>query len=576
MYSSFIYGGNAELLKSLSMGNTALKVTQLAEWIRQAAFSSDESNAIISFAKERVLYLFSVISRNDAELDTLNAAELIFHFIQCCHEKRGMEEVLAGALYLLIPSKYPISQAVAVIFKRICELCMARDITQTNSAVAQCMTPELIDGVVMHLGSSSIVSEALMELFGAHIMFAKFFQEDFSPASLTLPWIKFGFPKAVVKGVLEALNDPDKYLIVLFLKEVCTLGLNPAVEPLVDAFLEKDLLDSLLTAAYVSCKEFLSHSGRTGSPVLEVLDIFAMMLRLVRQNFPPPDSVFQYKGSILEYSPVSCMCGSLDNFVDLLRIPNSSVGETLAFSRVRLSICSVIKELLLFQINSIDEKIRDSCYFDALINISRRFPNNNAAAQILGESFSAMFARAKFEKRSNSCSSDVLLKYLFSMRGVQHILQICKFASNDSYGLAPIRSHSFRVLQVLLAKEWLIAELPPDVKENAEAAVATMNLLLERELSGKGFEEKGSAGVSSPVNEEVSNFAGVKDLTYPLRNSPDIEEEKREECESPSSQSCENESQDNFLIGDLTSDQVQAYPSFCNVMLAFAEKTDDE
>lgn len=576
MFSSFTYGGNAELIKTLALGESALKVNELGEWIRQVTATTDESKAIIRFVQERISYLFSVISRNDIELHTLNAGELIFHYIQFFHEKKGVEDVLAGALNLLVPSRYPISQTAAIILKRTCELCMAKNIAWTNSAVAQCMTDELIDGVVMHIGSSSTVSEAILELLGAHIKFAIFFQQDLVVSSFSASWIKFEFPEKVVELALQALVSPEKYLALLFLKGMCTMNLNPAVEPLVDAFLKKKLLDSLLAGACSSSKLFLSHPNGNGCLVPDVLDIFASALRLVRQSFPLFDPAFHYSGNILEYSPVGCVCESLSDLVDLLKFPSSPTGTPVVCSKVRSSVCAIVKELVLFQMKNIDERVRDSGYFDLLVGLCERFPNNNATAQVLGESFTAVFDRLNCENDQSKHTSNILVDYFRDARGLKLIAQICRFVIEDSYGVSAIRSHCFRFLQTLQAREWFIVQLPPQIREDIETGVGAMKILLEKELTGKDFEERGSACVPPPPNEEVSNFAGVKDLSYPPRSSPDIQEEKKEEYISPSLKPLENESQDNFLMGDLTSDQVHAYPSFCNVMLAFEEKTDDQ
>lgn len=574
MFSSFNYNGNPELISSLESGTTAVKVNDLGKWIRQVTTSCEESDAIITFVQKRVPYLFSVISQNDVKNDSLNAGELISHYVRFSSEKKAIEEVIAEALKLFHPSSYPLSQESVEFLKRTCELCMAKNMMWTNSAVAKCLSTELIDGVLMNASSSSFTSEAIMELLGAHVMFAKYFQQDLCLASFTSAWIKLEFPKKLVLHVIEALHSPEKYLIVALFKEICLLGFNPALEPLVDALFEKSLLDSFLAAICLSSKIFLRHPNGNGCPVPEVLDTFTCLLRILRQSISFSDSSIPYNSNVLKFSPVFCVCARLDDLVDLLKISGTQCEQTAVFSRVRASICSLVKELLLFGMKSIDEKVRNSGFFDVFMNLCQRFPNNNYCAKILGESFRTIFSRKNYEKNSDNSYCDVLLEYFSSIEGSTHILQICTFVADESYGVFAIRSECFRVLQLLLEKEWFSANNLLEIKESTESGVAAMSALLDTELTGKNFEELGSAEVRSPVKEDVSNFAGVKELCT-LRSSPDIEK-KDEESVAPFLKSLETGSQDNFILGDLISEQVQAYPSFCNVMLAFAERTDDE
>lgn len=574
MFSSFNYSGNPELIRSLESGSTALKVNELGKWIRQVTSSCEESSAILNFVQKRVPYLFSVIFQNDVKNDSLNAGELIFHYVQFSPDKKAVEDVIAEGLKLFHPSSYPLSQESAEFLKRACELCMAKNIMWTNCAVAKCLSTELIDGMLMNASSSSIITEVIMELLGAHVMFAKYFQQDLFLASFTSAWVKLEFPKKLVSHVLEALHSPEKYLVVALFKEICLLGFNPAVGPLVDALFDKSLLDSFLAAICLSSKLFLRHPNGNGCPVPEVLDTFTSLLRIVRQSISFSDGSIPYNSNVLKSSPVFCVCARLDDFVDLLRISCTQNGQTAVFSRVRASICSVVKELLLFGLKSIDETVRDSGFFDVFMNLCQRFPNNNYCAQILGECFSAIFSRKNCEKNSDNFYSDVLLEYFSSVEGSTHILQICTFVADESYGFFAIRSQCFRVLQLLLEKEWFSANNLLEIKESTETRVAAMSALLDTELTGKNFEQLGSAEVRSPVKEDVSDYAGEKELC-PLRSSPDIEK-KEEEPVVPFLKSLESGSQDNFLMGDLISEQVQAYPSFSNVMLAFAERSDDQ
>eukprot|EP00796_Vickermania_ingenoplastis_P013286 gene13286-9127_t len=577
---------NSEITELFSPQNSEIDVlarNDLVEWLHQLQPPCEESEAVVSYVNRNMENLFQELMQFGDEVRSVNASELLFHCLQYGNECNALRDILTHSLTILRPEYFPITLSAANTVKRFFELCMSIDYVTTTSIVAEVMSDEVIEGVIKNIGASTSVGDGIIELFGARLMFGEILQPGFSVKSLTASWVKFNFHRCLVHQFVDAFSSPERYRLVFFVRELCTLGYSPTVGALLDVLLANETFTTMMEATIAACKKAVEGGPSIdplAAPVPEAVSIFTSIMRVARQTFPAMSSLSNYNFNIESYPPVASICGQLPFLVEILRSPNGRMPN--ALTRVKGTICLLFKELIAFRMRYVDIQVRDCGFFPVFLALCEQFPNNNTVAQILNECFSVIFSR------SSLVDDDVLLTYFTEGPGIVYLQRVSSFATDDTYHFSAIRSHSHEVLRLLTnsaqlkEKKGTLATIINDVTVSKVKALSTY---LDEELTGEDFASPGSTNVTSPINQNCINFAGVREReeggSMSPVGSPKIPEPRDSPLVAPTVDGFaspvdgyDSLQRETFLLRDCSSAQVQAYPSFRNVQLLFASTSD--
>lgn len=482
----------------------------LDQWLRHLSPLSDEATIakVIEYVEVKKTSLFSQVTKEcESRMRSENAGELIIYSIQMASGPL-IEDLLLESFNMLKITDSPLSDVAVNVFKRVVEFHVSMDSEGTASKVGEFFTNDLVISITKHIGYSTEVGGAILELLGAHIMFGKILQPTFSLQLFTSPWLNCGFPRAIVEAFPVALSCTEKNSLVYFMKELCTLGYNPTIAPVVSALLEKENFNALLNAVIQESTVVLNSSSICVGIVPEAIEIFSVVVRLIRQTFPSNKLCSQYNHNIKIYPPIDAICSAIPDFVALLNV-DKIVGGKRVLTRVRSGICSLMKELISFRMKSIDEDIKASGFFDSLLHLCEIFPNNNSVSEILHDTLSLVLSQ---DAKANRF--DVLFGYLTSEARSEMHEKLIAFATNsDKYGYAAIRSHCYAFL--LFDSIYREGEVSLTTDEHVKQKILELSVVVETELTGEAFREAGSANVPPPPSEEVLNYAGKDDRTSP-------------------------------------------------------------
>lgn len=534
-----------------------LERNDLVDWLRQLSTPSEQTESVFNYAQRNLEKLFAEISGDSHILRAENASELLIYCVQFSESPSlVIPDMVNRALLMLHPSCCPVSLMGAGFLKRMFDCCMEIHFEMTALVIAKAMSEDLVEGVVQNISQSTVIGEALIQIFGSGIPVANALQPSFSFTLFTDSWIKFGLCSSLVSSFVDALSSPQKYRIIVFFRHLFSLGYSPTISPLIDVLLQQDVISTLLDATVTHCSKVTSPS----TSVADAVSFFTATLLLVRQSLPPCGVAQGCDIQIHLYPAVNCVCQELHAFVRLLKATIASSKLT----RVTGCICLMFRELISFGSRYIDERVKEANFFPVFLDLCETFPNNNTLAQVLNDSYVTISSRLTSEGPRN-----VLFDYFTTGEGSRLILRMC-IAVCNSASFCAFRSHCHRALQgFYMASDSpfsaVIQQKLAFLREEGNLnRLDAMTTLLQDKLTGVQYFDIGSACINSPVQEKCTNFTGGSEAEFEVPKAL-VKQMAKEE---------DNVAEDGFDFQNSSSSQVQAYPAFRDVHLLFTPSED--
>jgi hypothetical protein len=239
-----------------------------------------------------------------------------------------------------------------------------------------------------------------------------------TPNTFTDMWIKFNFPLHVAAYCRVAMSSIDLQPYFLFMQEILKRGLSHSAGPVVDAILQATSFE-LLVQSVVECSEASYAAQRQGLPdefplASDGLALVASCLALIRKTIPPTENQKQYCASIDYCVPISRIIGVLPRLVGLLVFHEPLVGGTRrVFGCRRLAVLDILSELVACNIFGVDEALIASGAIEAMIELWKRFPNNDFIGRAVEKSLTAVFFRRKPPANNDGDGGDLLIQSLY-------------------------------------------------------------------------------------------------------------------------------------------------------------------
>ncbi|CAD2216298.1 hypothetical protein AGDE_13440 [Angomonas deanei] len=474
----------------------------------------------------------------------VNASELLAVYVATSENSKSAIDRIVPVSVLALSGKGMIIPSVALSVQRLLLAAFEADFEKTTETISVTLNKEIVTGIIANISESSTVAETVVALFGSALSALLMMCPTTETRLFTEGWIRNGFPELYVEYVRDALRNPHLYNYFFFFKELVKRGFSHSAGPVVDVLLTPELYGRLVEEVLTACEEearadamevsgsHLSDSCSITTPnsmTAEAMVVLESVINLIRRSVIVPETCAAYAAPSLPSAPVLLLEKNCHRLLALLNTEDATGPARCAVDTIRhplgqkrISICKAFSEIVYFKLQYTDQIIVRSDFLRVFLKLCQLYPYNDTLARLLQTTIEHIFSRPLLEGEvvTDAVKRDVLVQHIVdSEKGeggsVGVLRQIISCAQDDELRFLPLSAFCIDLLHKLSKLPFFDKETNGPLKDlltpfHESSSIQARLTAMKNEITGKGFEEKGSAKTGDVVQRPVINCVGTR------------------------------------------------------------------